>query len=79
MIRDFIEECLEEAKEEYFRNDHHSYGGQYGRDAEWETIFNKDIYTTYVEPLIEAYDEDFYDLSNKHSLYVYCLNLVKGE
>ena len=79
MIRDFIDECMEEAKENYFANDHHYYAGKAGRDAEWQVIFNQDIYTTYVEPLISSYDEELYDLADKHSLYVYCLNLVKGE
>lgn len=78
MIKEFIEDCLEEAKDNYFADDYHNYAGKAGRDAEWETIFNRDIYTTYVEPIIEAYDNEFYDLANKHSLYVYCLELVKG-
>ena len=79
MIKEFIEECLEEAKDNYFDNDHHYYAGQDGRDAAWEAMFDRDVYTTYVEPLISSYDEEFYELANKHSLYVYCLNLVKGE
>ena len=34
MIKDFIKECLNQAKEEYFNEDHHYYAGQAGKDLD---------------------------------------------
>ena len=78
MIKTFINNCLEEAKKEYFNDDHHSYAGEAGKDAEWRRIFDEDIFYEYVLEKIENGCPDLYLLSTPHSLYVYCLEMVKG-
>lgn len=79
MIRKFIKECLEEAKQDYFKNDHHYYCGDVGKDEDWRKAFDEDIFFEYVLEKIEKGCPDLYLLSTPHSLYVYCLELVKGE
>lgn len=79
MIIKQLKECIADGKEEFFRDDHHYYLGQEGRDADFMRMFDHKIYVEYVEPVIEAYMPDLYELSDKHALYVKCLELVKGE
>ena len=79
MIRKFIAECLEEAKQDYFSDDHHTYGGEAGKDVEWRSVFDEDIFFEYVLEKIENGCPDLYQLSRPMSLYVYCLEMVKGE
>lgn len=78
-IKGFIEECLEEAKQEYFNDDHHYYPNEAAKDVEWKNIFDDDIFFEYVLEKIEKGCPDLYQLSTPHSLYVYCLEMVKGE
>ena len=79
MIKKFLTECLNMAKEEYFRDDHHSYGGEEGKDAEWRNIFDEDIFFEYVLDKIEHGCPDLYTISHPFDLYAFCLNMVKGE
>ena len=79
MIKDFISKCLEEAKEEYFSDDNHTYCGEDGKDIEWKNVFYDDIFFEYVLEKIENGCPDLYQLSRPMSLYVYCLEMVKGE
>lgn len=79
MIKKFILECLKEAKEEYFNNDHHYYIGEDDKDEDWKRMFDEDMFYEYVLEKIEKGCPDLYELSTPHSLYVYCLELVKGK
>ena len=79
MIKKFLTECLEEAKKEYFDNDHHYYGGQEAKDVEWKNIFNDDIFFEYVLDKIENGCPDLYRISHPYDLYHFCLEMVKGE
>lgn len=79
MIKKFIIKCLEEAKEDYFNDDHHYYNCQEAKEMEWERIFDEDIFYEYVLDKIETNSPDLYRLSTPHNLYVYCLELMKGK
>ena len=78
MIKKFIKECLKEAKSDYFDNDHHFYPGDESKDVEWKNVFDEDIFFEYVLEKIEKGCPDLYQLSTPNSLYVYCLEIVKG-
>ena len=79
MIKKFISDCLEEAKEEYFSDDHHSYGGEAGKDVEWRSVFDEDIFFEFVLGKIELGCPDLYRITHPFDLYHFCLTLVKGE
>ena len=71
MIKDFIKECLEQAKEEYFRIDHHYYAGQPGKDAEWDNLLknmDRDFYNEWIDPVIDEKDPDLWSVSDKFLL-----------
>ena len=70
MIKDFIEKCLLEAKMEY---------NGFGPYEDFKNAFDEDIFFEYVLNKIETGCPDLYQLSTPHSLYVYCLEMVKGE
>ena len=79
MIRAFINDCLTEAKEEYFKNDHHYYAGETGKDEDWKQIFDEDIFFEYVVPVIKDKCPDLYSLVVLNDLFIYCKEIVKGK
>lgn len=81
MIKDFIKECLEQAKEEYFKTDHHFHGNEEAKDAEWTNLLkrmDRDFFDEWIDPVIEKEDKDLWDCSNKFMLYMLTKEVV-GE
>ena len=80
MIRDFIKECLEQAKEEYFNTDHHYHAGKDGKDAEWDNMLknmDRDFYNEWIDPVIDEKDPDLWDCSNKFMLYMLTKDVIE--
>ena len=82
MLKDFIKECLEEAKKEYFNTDHHSYGCQDAKDTEWDNLLkhmDRDFYEEWIDPVIMANDKDLWDVADKFMLYMLTKDVVEEE
>lgn len=79
MIKRFLNECVNDAKEEYFKNDHHYYAGENGKDEDWKNVYSWDIFIEYVLPIISDRCKDLYELSMPENLYVFCKKIVIGE
>ena len=82
MIRKLLKECIEEAKEEYFKNDHHYYAGEIGKDEAWKEVFNEepaDIFFEYILPVIKYRCPDLWLICDTIQVGDFCLNLVNGE
>ena len=80
MIKDFIKECLEQAKEEYFNTDHHFHGNEEAKDAEWTNLLkriDRDFYDEWIDPVIEQEDKDLWDCSNKFMLYMLTKEVIE--
>lgn len=80
MIKDFIKECLEQAKEEYFNTDHHYYAGQAGKDAEWDNLLknmDRDFYDEWIDPVIDEKDPDLWSVSDKFMLYMLTKDVIE--
>ena len=73
MLKEFIKNCLDIAKEEYFETDHHGHGSEEAKDAEWNNILkhmDRDFYDEWIDPVIYHEDEDFWFLADKFRLYM---------
>lgn len=80
MIKDFIKECLNEAKEEYFNEDHHYYAGQSGKDAEWDNMLknmDRDFYNEWIDPVISEKDNDLWSVADKFMLYMLTKDVIE--
>lgn len=81
MIKDFIKECLGQAKEEYFETDHHNYGSEEAKDAEWNNLLkhmDRDFYEEWIDPVINREDEDFWFVSDNFRLYMLTKDVIEG-
>lgn len=73
MLKEFIKNCLDIAKEEYFETDHHGHGSEEAKDAEWNNILkhmDRDFYDEWIDPIIYYEDKDFWFLADKFRLYM---------
>ncbi len=80
MIKDFIKECLEQAKEEYFNTDHRFHGDENAKDAEWTNLLkrmDRDFYDEWIDPVIEQEDKELWDCSNKFMLYMLTKEVIE--
>lgn len=80
MIKDFIKECLEQSKEEYFKTDHHYYAGQAGKDAEWNNLLknmDRDFFDEWISPVIDEKDTDLWSVSDKFMLYMLTKDVIE--
>ena len=80
MIKEFISDCLEKAKKEYFETDHHHYGSENAKDVEWVNLLktmDRDFYEEWIEPVIEQEDKDLWDCSNKFMLYMLTKDVIE--
>lgn len=80
MIKDFIKECLKEAKEEYFNTDHHYYAGQEGKDAEWNNLLknmDRDFYNEWISPVIDEKDPYLWSVADKFMLYMLTKDVIE--
>lgn len=82
MIKDFVSNCLKQAKEEYFNTDHHYYAGQNGKDAEWDNLLknmDRDFYEEWIEPVIYKKDIDLWSVCDKFMLYMLAKEIIEGR
>lgn len=80
MIKDFIKECLEQAKEEYFKLDHHYYAGQDGKDEDWNNLLkkmNRDFFDEWIDPVINEKDPDLWNVANRFMLYMVTKEVIE--
>lgn len=80
MLKEFIKNCLDIAKEEYFNTDHHTYGGQAGKDVEWDTLLknmNMDFYLEWISPVIEHEDLELWYVADKFMLYMLTKDVIE--
>lgn len=80
MIKDFIKECLKEAKEEYFNTDHHYYGGEEAKEAEWTNLLKRmgrDFYNEWIDPVIDEKDPDLWSVADKFMLYMLTKDVIE--
>ena len=80
MIKEFIKECLKEAKEEYFNTDHHYYAGKEGKDAEWNNMLknmDRDFYNEWIDPVIDEKDHDLWIVADKFMLYMLTKDVIE--
>jgi len=80
MINDFIKECLEQAKEEYFETDHHYYGDENAKDAEWDNMLkrmDRDFFDDWIDPVINEKDPDFWNVANRFMLYMFTKEVIE--
>lgn len=80
MIKEFIKECLKEAKEEYFNTGHHYYGGEEGKDAEWTNLLKRggrDFYNDWIDPVISKKDSDLWYACDKFMLYMLTKDVIE--
>ena len=80
MIKDFIKECLEQAKEEYFNTDHHFHGDENAKDAEWNNLLknmDRDFYNEWIDPVIDEKDPDLWSVSDKFMLYMLTKDVIE--
>lgn len=80
MLKDFLAECLEKAKEEYFKTDHHYYEGQNGKDYEWNNLLKKmdrDFYNEWIDPVIDEKDPDLWSVSDKFMMYMLTKEVIE--
>ena len=80
MIKDFIKECLKEAKEEYFNTDHHYYAGQEGKDAEWNNLLknmDRDFYNEWIDPVIYKKDHALWGVADNFMMYMLTKDVIE--
>ena len=80
MIKDFIKECLNQAKEAYFNEDHHYYAGQAGKDADWDNMLknmDRDFYNEWIDPVIYEKDRDLWYACDKFMLYMLTKDVIE--
>lgn len=81
MIKEFIKECLEEAKKEYFETDHHNHGSEEAKDAEWNDLLkhmDRDFYEEWIDPVIMESDKDLWEVSDKFMLYMLTKDVIES-
>lgn len=80
MIKEFIKECLKEAKEQYFKTDHHYYAGQNGKDAEWKNLLknmDRDFYNEWIDPVIYEKDHPLWGVADNFMLYMLTKDVIE--
>ena len=80
MIKDFIKECLNEAKEEYFNTDHHFHGDENAKDAEWNNLLKRmdsDFFDEWINPVIYEKDQDLWSVADNFMLYMLTKDLIE--
>jgi len=76
MLRDFLKECLEQAYEDWLRDNKDEY--RYPEEA-WKNDFCEDIYIEYVEDVIRKKDQDMWYCTKGFMTYMLCKSIVRGE
>lgn len=80
MIKDFIKECLEQAKEEYFNTDHHFHGDENAKDAEWDNLLknmDRDFFDEWISNVIYEKDQDLWYIADKFMLYMLTKDVIE--
>lgn len=80
MLKKFIKECLEQAKEDYFETDHHYHAGQNAKDAEWTvmlTSMDRDFYDEWIDPVINTKDPHIWGVANRFMLYMFTKEVIE--
>lgn len=80
MIKDFIKECLNESKEEYFKTDHHFYSDENSKDAEWNNLLKnmeRDFFDEWISNVIYNKDQDLWYIADKFMLYMLTKDVIE--
>lgn len=70
MFKEFLKQCLDIAKEEYFETDHHGYTD---KDEEWNTLIknmNRDFFDEWISDIIFEQDDELWYACDKFMLYM---------
>lgn len=79
MLKDFLAECLEKAKEEYFKTDHHGPYTDEEKDVQWSNLLkhlDRDFYEEWIDPIIWEDDLDLWNVADKFMMYMVVKEMI---
>jgi hypothetical protein len=77
MLKEFLKECLDVAKEEYFNTDHHHHIDE---DSEWKDMLkrmDRDFFDEWISPVIDKKDNDLWYACDKFMLYMLTKDVIE--